>query len=451
MHIIIVGAGEVGSYLAEILTDERQDVCVIEQDEHRVRLLDERLDARVLQGTGMSRDLLARAGIDRADLLLAVTQTDEVNLVVAMTADRMHPECRTVARVRDRRFLHGRDTLTAAEYGVDLLLGPEEAVANHVVHLLEYEGPGQIRSVADGKVVLLELPIQPHSALPYATLEELSADLPTTALFVGVLGDTGMRIATPDDRPLVGERLLVLCAPGQVHDVLEMVGSDLHHVKRVLLIGAGNVGLQVAHALQKMKFDVTVVERDRARAHEVATGLNASVVLHGDGTDPSALAERMGDGFDAVVVLVDHDADSLLAGMVAKQQGAKKVIARVDNHDYAPIARQFGIDALISPRRAVANAILRFVRRSHISSTIMLGDHQGELIDFRIDSKSNPSLLEKPVGELKVPDDCLIGVISRGGEILVPARNSAERIQPGDHVFVVALRQAVPKIEEMFG
>jgi trk system potassium uptake protein TrkA len=180
--------------------------------------------------------------------------------------------------------------------------------------------------------------------------------------------------------------------------------------------------------------------------------LNRSVVLQGDGTDPSALAARMAEGaFDAVVVLTRHDSDSLLAGMVAKDHGAKKVIARVDNQHYGPIAQRFGIDALISPRRAVANAILRFVRRSNINSTTMLGSHQGELIDFRVDAKAKGDLLEKPVGALKVPDGCLIGVISHGGEIFIPARNPDERIEHGDHVFVVALREAVPKIEELFG
>ncbi len=450
MHIIIIGAGEVGEHLAKILTDEQQDVYVIEQDEKLARLLDEKLDAQVIHGTGISRAALFRAGISRADLLLAVTRTDEVNLVAAMTAERLHPECRTVARVRDTRFLHGTDAINAEEYGVDLLLGPEQAVAEQVVKVLQYAGPGQISSLANGSLTLLELPVAPHSALAFASLEELTPELPEHTQIVAALGDHELRILEPAARFHVGERVIVLCAPGEVSEILALVGSDTHHVKRVLIVGAGDIGLHVAQALQRLKFNVTIIEHNFERAGETAVKLSRSTVICENGIEPSTLSEQIRDGHDAIVVLIDDDSKSLLAGITAKHLGGKKVIARVDNPEYGPIARKLGVDALISPRRAVADTILSFVRKSTISSTTTLGNQQGEILDFRVKDKPNRKLTDNSVEQLKLPENSRIGMILRGEEILVP-RSEGLHIQAKDHVFVVALRDAVSKLEELFG
>lgn len=450
MHIIIIGAGEVGRYLAEILIEERHDVCIVEQDEKLARELDEQLDAQIVQGTGVSREALFRAGIPKADLLLAVTEVDEVNLVAAMTAERMKPECATVARVRNQRYLFGTDALDTGEYGVDLLVGPEQAIAEHVVKLLQYVGPGQISPLSDGKIVLLELPILPHSPFAYTTLGELLPELPKQALVAAVLGSDGvMRMAAPDGRFSVGERVFILCPPTEIASLLAIAGVEGHHVKRVLLIGGGEIGYGVARALQRLKFDTTLVESDPDRAEHIAAKLTKTTVILGDGTDPKLLEEQMNDGQDAVVVLLDDDEKSLIAGVMAKHLEARKVVTRVDKRAYTSLAQKLGIDALISPRRAVADSILRFVRRGHITSTTMLGDHQGELIDFRIDKKPKKELANRPISELKLPQGSLIGVIIRGEELIIPS-SGTETLEPEDHVFVVALREAVPLVEELF-
>ncbi len=449
MHIIIVGAGEVGRYLAQILIEERHDVTIVEQDEKVARELDDRLDAQIIRGTGISREALFRAGIRRTDLLLAVTQVDEVNLIAAMTAEKLANNCRTVARVRDPRYLYGTDAIKANEYGVDFLVGPERGVADQVVKLLEYDGPGQISQIADDKLTFLELPVMPHSTLVYATLEELRPELPERSDIVASLGNDGIRLLSGADRFQVGERIFVLCAPEDMKDFLRLTGSDGHHVEKVLLIGGGDIGYHVARALQRRKFDVTVIEKDNERCEQIAVKLRKSTIICGDGTEPSLLSDQMEEGQDAVVVLLEDDEKSLLIGIMSKHLGAKKVVTRVDKREYAPIAHKLGVDALISPRRAVADAILRFVRRGHIDSTTMLGDHQGELIDFRIDKDSKHELTEIPVKQIRLPRDAVIGAIVRDKEILVPRRGD-ETLRIGDHVFVVALREAVSELESVF-
>ena len=448
MHIIIIGAGQVGQHLAKILVDEQQDVYIIERDEKLARELDERLDAQVLHGTGISRETLFRAGINRCDLLLAVTQTDEVNLVAAMTAERINRDCRTVARVRDTRFLYGSDALRADEYGVDLLLGPEQAVASQVVAELQYAGPGHITTVAEGKISLLELPVAPHSALAFVSHAELNAELPSKSRLVAVLGKEEMRIPVDDDRFQVGDRLCMLCAPGEVNQILEMVGSEVCHINRVLMIGGDDIGLHVAGDLQRLKFNVTVVEADKERAETIATRIKKCTVINEDGTQPSVLESYVRDGHDAFVILVDDDSSSLLTGITVKEMGARKVIARVDNPDYGPVARKLGVDATISPRRAVADSILRFARRSQITSTTMLGNHQGELIQFQIGKKSLKKWGGAPVGELKLPKNAKVGAVIRGGEVIIPDLKTTE-LEIGDDVLLVALREAVPKLDEL--
>jgi len=451
MHIIIVGAGEVGRYLAEILAEEQQDVFVIEQNEHRVREVGESIDAQVLHGSGASRSVLERAHIDQADLLLAVTEVDEVNLIAAMTAQRMNHQCRTVARVRNDHYLRGADALRASDYDIDVLLGPERAVASQVFHTLSYNGPGQVSLLAEDKLQLLDLPVQPHSTLPLVSMEEIRGEMPNDALIVAILGDEGLRIAKPDDRFKVNERVFILSAAGAVNGVLTLMGSDQHSVDRVLIVGGGNIGYQVATELEQSRYDVTVIERDRDRAEKLATQLGRALVLQGDGTDPELLAEQIREGHDAVVVLLQSDSESLLAGIVANHYGAKKVVVRVDNQEYGAVSRKLGVDSLISPRRAIADEILRYARRSHIVSTTMLGNHQGEVIDFAIDKASRPQLLDKPLSSIKLPDDCLVGVITGDGTLAVPGPDNEVQLRSGDHVFAAALREAVPKIEQLFG
>lgn len=450
MHIIIVGAGQVGGNLARMLAEEQHDVYVIEQSEKVARELEDQLDVQMIHGSGFSRAALFRAGINKADLLLAVTHSDETNLITAMTAERIAPGCRTVGRVKDPRFLRGTDALKAAEYGVDLLISPEQAVADQVVDVLQYDGPGQVSSLGGGKLVLMEFPVQPHSAFAFGSISELSAELPSQTTIIACLSGDELRIASEQDRFQVGDRVLVLCVPGEINDVLRLGGSEPQHVSRVLLIGGGETGQHVARTLMRLKFDVTIVEHDLERAEAVAAQLDKCTVIHGNGMAPAEMSEHIRDGHQAVAVLVNDDSKSLLGAITAKHYGANKVIARVSNQDYGAIARKVGIDALISPLRAMANSILHFARKSRTVSTTMLGNHLGELIDLELDQRPSKKLVDTPVGKLKIPEGARIGVIIRKDDIIVPDPETT-KLEPGDHLFIVAMRGAVGKVEELFG
>jgi trk system potassium uptake protein TrkA len=450
MHIIIVGAGRVGWKLAKMLAEEQQDVYVIERDEKLARELEDQLDVQVIHGSGFSQAILYRAGINKADLLLAVTHSDETNLITTITAERIAPKCKTVCRVRDPRFIRGTDALDAKKYGVDYLISPEEAVAKQIVSVLQYDGPGQVSSLADGNLVLMEFPVQPHSVFGLATLAEIRAGLPSHTSIIAVLSGESLRITNDDDRFKVGDRIIVLCVPGEINDVLILGGSDPVHVNRILLIGGGDTGEHVAKELARLKFDVTIIEQDLERAEAIAAKLDKCTVIHGNGMLPAEMDEHIRDGHQAVAVLVDDDSKSLLGAITAKHYGAAKVIARVANQDYGAIARKAGIDALISPPRAMANSILHFARKHRSVSTTLLGNHLGELLDFELDQKPPRKLLDTPIGKLKMPEGSRIGAIIRNNEMIVPDPE-ATQLEPGDHVFIVAMRAAISKVGELFG
>ena len=449
MYVIVVGAGEVGSYLARILADEQHDVAVIDASEQVARDLEASLDALVVHGSGVSRQSLRRAGIARADLVLAVTHVDEVNLMVCMAAAKHGKSPLTVARVRESAFLTGDSPLTAQELGISMLVGPEQAVANQVDKLLSYEGSGESHMLAGGRVALLELPLSADSPLAHDSLADLRDTFPTPSLVAAVRGPRGIRIPHGDDHMRPDERAYILSLPENVDEFWILSGKPWHHVRHVLIIGCGNVGIHLAAQLEAKKLYPTIVELDAARAAWVSKNVTKSIVLCADGADPDFLREQMQERADAVVVLIGDDEKAVLAALLAKHLGAKKVVARCDKLAYAPISDRLGIDALISPRRAVADEILRFVRHGKISSARMLGDHEAEILDFSVPhSPRNSDVIEKPLRELELPRDALIGVVMRGDDVTIATGDTV--LQAGDELLIAALPAAMQKVMDLF-
>jgi trk system potassium uptake protein TrkA len=450
MYILIVGAGEVGSYLARILVEENHDVAVIETNEGLARRVEVELDALVIHGSGVSHQVLRRAGVRKADLVIAVTEVDEVNLIACMTASRLGKDgVRTVARVRQSAYLTGTGSLSAAELGLDLLVGPEQAVAERVVHLLRFEGAGEIRYLADGRIVLLELPMSPDSPLVHETLAELAESFPKPSLVAGVYGAHGLRMPHGGTRMHADERADILTTPDNVDEFLILSGKPWHHVRHALIIGCGTIGFRCAQMLESQRLYPTIIEIDEARAKYVAKRLPRSLVLLGDGTDPGLLREQLEEVSDAVVVLLDDDKAAILTAALCKHLGAKKVIVRGDSLEYKPIAHKLDIDAMLSPQRAVANAILRFVRRGDVQSRAMLGDHEGEIVEITMpESPHNRELYEKPLRDLELPSGALIGVVIRGDEVSIAGGETV--LAPGDRVMVITMVESIGAVGEVF-
>lgn len=451
MYIVIVGAGEVGSHLARILVDEGHEVAVVEIEDRLARQLDSSLNALVVHGSGVSPTVLQHAGVERADLLLAVTAIDEVNLIACMTARKYGgKQLRAVARVRKSHHFADHLSLSAQDLGLDALISPEEAIANLAMEILHYGGSGEMRELVGGKLVLIGMALGSDSPLIHETLAALRSDMPKESIVAAVQGQDGIRIPTGSDRLQIDERAFILTTPQHLTELTILSGQPWYYVQRVLIVGCGDTGLAVARKLESEKRTATIIEKDQDRAELVAGLLTRSMVLLGDGSDPEFLRSRIQEGqIDAVVVLLEDPEKSVLIGIFAKSLGARKVVVRCDKATYGQLAIDLGIDAVISPKRAMTDAILGYVRRGATQSALILGNHEAELIEFRVpEQPANPVLITKTLKDLGCPNGALIGAVVRNAHVFIPSGSTV--LRPGDNLLVVCRLEAVEELGRLF-
>jgi trk system potassium uptake protein TrkA len=449
VYAIIIGGGDVGRFVAEVLTHESHEVVVVEPDEPTAQSL-RSLDVLVIEGSGVSPAVLQKAGVDRADLFLAVTPVDEVNLISCMIGKKYgRAEMRTVAKVKQSHYVGG-EALNADDLdAVDALVHTEKAIATIAMDMLRYAGSGELREIAGGRLSLVGMLLGADSPLVSDTLAAIRADLPKESIVVAVHGNDGVRIPNGADRLAVHERAYILTLPKHLTELTILSGQPWYRVNRVLLIGIGNTGFVLAQELEAKGFSPTLLEQDHARAELVASRLPKSTVLHGDAADPDLLRRVIDEQHvDAVVVLLRDPERSLLLGLFAKSLGAKKVIVRCDKPEYAHLSHKLGVDAIISKKRAVANAVLRYVSRGRVESTLMLGDEDdAELVDFRVADNPRAELIVKPLKELGFPKGSLVGAIVRDGTAFIASGDTV--LAPRDELIVVCKPQAIADVEAL--
>jgi trk system potassium uptake protein len=449
MYVVIIGAGEVGSHIARVLVEEGHDVAVVELDELLAERLDANLNALVVRGSGVSPTVLKRAGVERADLLLAVTSTDEVNLIACMTARKYGgPRLRVVARVRQSHDVAGDLSLSAEDLGLDALISPEEAITTAVLEDLRFAGSGEMRELAEGRLVLVGMDLAPDSPLVHESIDELRHDFPGDFLVVGIQGRNS-RIPTGDDHMEAGDRAYLLTRPQYLTELAILSGEPWYRPSRILIVGCGNTGLALARALEGQKQFPTIIEIDRERAELLAGMLPRCLVLHGDGTDPDFLRSQIEKGrIDAVVVLLKDPEKSVLIGIFASSLGARKAIVRCDKSAYAPLAHSQGVDAVISPKGAMTDAIQRYVRSGNIEVSLLLGERHLEFIQFRVpDQPARLPVGKRPIRELGLPTGSTIGALMRDGDVFIAP--DAMTLQPGDELLVVSPRDILDRVESM--
>lgn len=449
MYIIIIGAGEVGSHLAQIFIEDEHDVAIVEADEELANRLDASLNALVVHGSGVSAEVLRKAGVEHANLLLALTSIDEVNLIACMTARKYGRNAlRVVARVRQSREVAGDLALSAEDLGLDALISPEQAVTTAVLEDLRYAGSGEMRELAGGKLELVGMDLAEDSPLVNDTLATLGEDFSGEFLVVGVQGPNG-RIPTGGDKLKAGERAFVLTRPQYLTELAILSGKPWYHVRRVLIVGCGNTGLAVARELVAQGFELTIIESDYDRAQIVAGQLPNVLVLFGDGSDPEFLETQIEERkIDAVVVMLKDPEKSVLIGIFASSLGARKAIVRCDKPAYTNLATKQGVDGLISPKHAMTDAIQRYVRLGKVELTLPLGDHQVEVIQFVVPAEpALTDLVTRPISELPFPEGSLVGAVIRGDSVTIGRGDLI--LKPGDELLVVTRQDVLKKVEAL--
>lgn len=443
MYAVIVGAGEVGFHIATILSQEGHEVAVIDKERETYERVAQNLDVLAVHGNGASRRVLEQVSMGRADLLVAATNSDEVNMIACMAAKRVGV-AQTIARVRNPDYIEDESTLSTGFMGVDHVIQPEAAVADEVVRLASIPGALDVETFAHGQVWVIAVQVDPDSRAIGVPLRHL--DLPQGVIVTAILRDQEVTIPHGNSALAARDRVLVT----GTHDSAVATASRLSGHKdvprRAILLGCGSIGLPIALAFERRKMHLTVFERDERRAVEAAGLLRRSLVLRDEGLDENILAAEGVAAADLFVAATGDDRLNILSGLMAKQMGAKRTISIVERTDFSRIVENVGVDVAISPRRMTASAILRFVRSGRVVSAAVLDKSAGEVLEFVVARSSQ--VCGKQLANLRFPAGAIVGAIVSGNQTFVPSGQS--QLNDGDIAVVFTAPSSVRGVEKLF-
>jgi trk system potassium uptake protein len=446
VRILILGAGDVGFHLAQQLAQEGHDVVVVEQDRERARLIQDTMDALVVEGNGASLSTLERAGIARTDLLLAVTSQDEINLMACLSAAQYAVPTR-IARVSKPDYYDHSGILPPERLGVDLMINPERECALETYQLLQSAAATEFAQFEGGLVQLIGVRVKEDAPVAGKRLIEIGRRAKNVrALVVAIARGGETIIPTGATRIEAGDQVFIMGEPHHLPEILPLAGYPRFNLRRVVIAGGSRECEFLARMLEDHRIGCTILERDRRRAQELAESLDRSLVLHGDATDLELLEmEAIGEA-DGFVAYTGNDETNLLSCLLAKNLGARKVVSLIDRFDYLPLVSRVGVDASVSPRLSAVNAILSYVRRGSVLAVATLKGTNAEGIEFDVPETFPYAGL--PLSEVRLPAGSLIGAIIRGERVIIPGGGDSVRI--GDRVIVFTTREALRKVEALF-
>ncbi|MCX8031402.1 MAG: Trk system potassium transporter TrkA [Thermodesulfovibrionales bacterium] len=444
MKVIIVGAGEVGFQIAKALSYENIDVVVIDRDKEKIKRVMDELDVAVIVGEGGDISSLEEAGAESADILLAVTNSDETNMIACMLAKAMFKVPRKIARIRNVDYFKNEKLLNAENLDINPAINPEFEAAMSIIRLLEIPVAIDVEDFEGGMVKVIGLKLQESNLLIGKSLKEIGRNIEKKFLIGMIERDDETIIPTGYDRIYAGDIIYVPVKREEVNDVFYRLGIDTTPVKRIMILGGGRVGSFIASHLET-KIDIKIIEQNEERCKLLSRNLKRALVLHGDGADQALLSEENVFDMDFFVAVSNNDELNIMASLLAKKEGAKKVIAIVNRTDYIYLARSLGVDVVLSPRLLTASTILRYVRKGDILSLTSIADGKAEIIEARVGESSN--LINKSLMEAKIPKFSLIGTIIRGNQVIIP--QGSDKIYKDDRLIIFALRQSIKNVEKV--
>ena len=450
MKVIICGAGQVGWQIARQLSGEANDVSIVDHNPALVRRATDTLEVQGVVGFASHPDVLEQAGAREADMIIAATHSDEVNMVTCQVAHSVFDVTRKIARLRAQSYLEpqfaelfGREHLP-----IDVVINPEREVARAALRRFAAPSTFDVQDFLDGSVRLAGIALDadcPVLNTPLRQLTELFSSL--RAIVVGVRRAGKMFAPEPGDQLFDGDHIYVVSESSDLARTLAIFGKPLAKQERIVIIGAGNVGLSVAADLenQPQRVRVKVIERDRVRAEMAADRLERTIVLHGDGMDSELLSEAGIANADAVLAVTDDDKTNLLTSVRAKAMGCKLAIALVNDPSLVPLLDHLGIDAHINPRATTVSSILRHVRHGRVRSIYTIGDGEAEVIEAQVLSTS--PLAGRAIGNIGFPEGALVGAVKKRGQFVKPTGST--ELEVGDLLVIFALSKDVPEIERL--
>ncbi len=446
MKMIIIGAGEVGFHIASRLALENKDVVVVDRNMEALRRVSDNLDVQTVVGMGTSPVVLEEAGIKEAEILLAVTDSDEANLVACLLADNISPSTKKLARIRDADFDTFHNVLRENAPHIDTVINPEIEVVKTINSLMSVPGAVDVGEFADGRIKFVGVYLDESSALAGARLLDLPALTgENRPLIAAVVRDEELIIPRGKDYLQPRDLVYFISEEDKLLQTLSVFDKHADPIRRVLIIGGGQIGFRLAKSLEERSIYCKIIENRAERCIYLAEQLNKSVVLHGDGSDQGLLSEENVSEIDVVVALTNDEETNIVASLLARRMGARKSITQISKFSYFPLMSTIGIEQVVSPRLSAINTILQHIRRGKVLSAISIKGEQAEVLEAIALETSD--IVSKPLMQVAFPKGAMLAGIVRKEKIIIPTGGTV--VEPDDHIIIFARREAVPGVEKL--
>lgn len=451
MRIIILGAGRVGGTLAEHLAGEANDITVVDSDERVLEALQDKLNVRVVVGSASLPITLRQAGADDADMLIAVTSSDEINMVACQVAMTFFQVPRKIARVRESDYLAADQTLFS-ENGVpvDVLISPENLVTERLVHLLEYPGALQVLDFADGRLQLVAVKASFGGQLTGRQIGELRQYIANYDMRIAAVFRKEQAI-TPSGTTVLeaGDEIFFVAAKKHIRRILNELTPETERNRRIMIAGGGHIGERLAEHIQA-DYRVKVIEFSEKRCKALSVHLKQTTVLHGSATDRELLISEGIEKTDVFLALTNDDETNIMASMLAKKLGARMAVTLINNPVYVDLIQGGTIDIALSPQQSTIGALLTHVRRGDVAAVHSLRHGAAEALEaVAHGTRETSRVVGRAISELKLPTGAVVGALVRGDDVLIAHDDTV--IEDGDHVIVfIADRHSLKQVEQLF-
>lgn len=451
MRVIICGAGQVGFNIADYLSKEDNDVTIIDRDAKTISQINEMLDVNGLVGHASNPDVMAMAGASDADMIIAVTQSDEVNMVACQIGHSLFSIPRKIARIRNQAYLKPEwsNLFSRSHMPIDVIISPEVVIANDIYQRLAVPGTTYVATLADGLAHLIGVVCDKYCPMINTPLSQIKSLFPDLSFkMVAILRNNKSIIPDDHDQLEEGDEAFFVVDTRHLKRTMVAFGHEETEARRIVIAGGGNIGLGLAKKLaaRGKNIQIKIIERNPERATRLSEEVEGAVILNGSTLDRTLLEEASIDNVETFVAVTNDDENNILGSLLAKQYGCKRTITLVNNEVYSSLIGPLGIDAIVSPRSTIVAKIMQHVRRGRIKGLHNLRDGFAEVIEAEVSESS--SIVNKEIEELDLPNEVIVAAIIRDDVVMMPEPDMVIRTE--DHVIILASRQHVPNVEKMF-
>lgn len=446
MNIVIVGAGEVGTHIASQLVAEQKDVVIIEKDLECAARASNMIDCLVVTGEGSNVDVLRQAGAENADIFIAATSVDEVNMISCFVAGSAFNTPIKIARVRNVDYM--RDGLLKnSSIGIDYLVNPEIEAAFDIVQTVAHGASSGIFAFQGTNAQLRDFLVKDDSIFNGVLVKDIRSLIDQNFIIAGVLRNEMLHIPKGDFQILTGDHIYIVALGKSFNKILTRAGMTVDKLKRIVLVGGGLIGKHIAGMLIEDGKDVRIIEKDYERCKELSALYPEATVINGNISDQDVFEEENIAYTDAIITTTQSEELNILAGVYAKSKGVKRAVALIDKLNYTTLATNLGIDSCISAKLSSVDAILKFIRKGNIKNVYTIFEGQAEAIEFIVGG-SNQNIVGKKIMDLKLPAGCLIITVQRHRKTIIPTGSFV--IEEGDSLITFVAHDEISKLEELF-